>query len=101
MSAATDAPTPDLQRRAAALTENMAIYQLAPGLFEVTKETGDRYTVDTRELRCTCPDHRYRHNECKHVHAVRYATGVEPLPDWIDSPERLAPFFRARWRRRR
>jgi hypothetical protein len=101
MSAATDAPTPDLQRRAAALTETMAVVQLAPDLFEVTKPDAARYVVDIREGSCECPDSLYRDGPCKHVWRCRYEAGVEPLPDWIDSPERLAPFFRARWRRRR
>lgn len=24
-------------------------------------------------LHCTCPDHRYRNTECKHIHAAAYA----------------------------
>jgi predicted nucleic acid-binding Zn finger protein len=41
----------------------------------VTSHSGSEYTVDVREGRCTCPDHKHRDPEggCKHLRRARVA----------------------------
>jgi predicted nucleic acid-binding Zn finger protein len=77
------------QRDVRALTEYMTALPLGGGIYSVTTQSGSEYRVDAREGRCTCPD--YEHNlpdgdreVCKHVARVRYATGEEPIPAWIN-----------------
>jgi hypothetical protein len=90
-------------RTVTALTRTLAVTEEAPGLYLVQRVDDDgqlhAHDVDIHEGRCTCEDHRYRGVDCYHIRRVAFETGQAPLPDWIDSPERLAPFFRARWRR--
>lgn len=68
-----------------ALTESMTVLPEAPDLYDVVGQNGNgSYTVDLRDGRCTCPDHKYRGVRCKHLRRVAFATGERPLPAWID-----------------
>jgi len=46
-------------------------------VYEVYSENGTAktYTVDLSRKSCTCPDHTYRHRECKHQGIARWAEG--------------------------
>jgi len=57
----------------------------APGLYVVVSESGSEYLVDAHEETCSCPDHRYREVQCKHILRTLYAVGAKPIPDWVDS----------------
>lgn len=41
--------------------------------------SGREHTVDLREDRCTCEDHRHRGKECYHLRRARIALGVRPV----------------------
>jgi hypothetical protein len=56
----------------------------AADLYLVVSQSGKEYLVDTREGRCTCPDHEHRGVRCKHQHRVAFATGARPVPDGAD-----------------
>jgi hypothetical protein len=47
----------------------------------VTTGSGSTYTVDVREGRCTCPDHKHRNATCKHLRRAR----VSLAHDSVDS----------------
>jgi len=65
---------PDLRRladRAArAWTERMAVERRDDDSYAVTTESGHTYRVDLREHSCSCPDHRIRGEQCKHLRRV-------------------------------
>lgn len=69
-----------------ALRECMTVLPTdAPGLYEVTTESGSTYRVDAEGQSCMCPDARHRDARCKHIRRVAFATGQRPLPTWIDT----------------
>jgi hypothetical protein len=41
--------------------------------------SGKVHSVDVREGRCTCRDHRHRGATCYHLRRARYALGVQPI----------------------
>lgn len=41
--------------------------------------SGREHTVDVREDRCTCEDHRHRGAECYHLRRAKVALGVRPV----------------------
>jgi hypothetical protein len=86
-----------------ALTQTMAVTREAPGLWLVQRFNGDgelrSYDVDTLRGRCTCPDHQYRGEICKHLRRIAFEQGWTPLPDWIDDAGKLAPGLQPRLRR--
>jgi len=73
----------DRSRRA--LTERMAVTALGRGTYEVVGQSDDAYLVDLPAGRCTCPDHRFRDERCKHVRrvAIEITAGRVPAPDQI------------------
>ena len=75
------APDPrELDPRAArAWTESMAVTPLGGGCYSVDTDHGE-YTVDLPGRRCTCPDHRYRHERCKHIRRVAIEINLERAP---------------------
>ncbi|WP_246984693.1 SWIM zinc finger family protein [Halorientalis marina] len=75
------APDPrELDPRAArAWTEPMAVTPLSGGCYAVETDHGS-YTVDVPGRRCTCPDHRYRHERCKHLRRVAIEINLERAP---------------------
>lgn len=77
-----------------ALTQYLTVLEKAPGMYEVVSESGKSYTVDARDGACECPDFRYRGGKCKHIRRVEFATGREPLPEWIN-PDELPEDFGA------
>lgn len=51
------------------------ILEVADNVFSVPSQSkNDNYVVVKSEEKwlCTCPDHKYREVECKHIHAVRF-----------------------------
>lgn len=82
---ATDERTALEKREVRALSECMTVLPDGPDLFTVVGENGGTYTVDVREGRCTCPDHRHREVTCKHLHRVRFAIGAKSIPGWVDA----------------
>jgi hypothetical protein len=75
------APDPrELDPRAArAWTESMAVTPLGGGCYRVDTDHGE-YTVDLPGRRCTCPDHRYRHERCKHSRRVAIEINLGRVP---------------------
>lgn len=71
------------KRAAAALTDVVAVDELAEDLFEV-QSVSDVYRVDLREPVCECPDFQYNDGgpggRCKHIHAARIKAGKTPIP---------------------
>lgn len=73
-----------------ALTEYLTVlpdYDRARGadeLFVVVSHSGSEYLVDARGGACECPDAQYRDRTCKHLWRVRYATGRDVIPGWVD-----------------
>jgi len=57
----------------------MAVTTLSGGCYTVATEHGE-YTVDLPGRRCTCPDHRYRHERCKHIRRVAIEINLERVP---------------------
>jgi hypothetical protein len=67
----------DLDPRAArAWTEPMAVTPLGGGCYDIETDHGT-YTVDVPGRRCTCPDHRYRQERCKHLRRVAIEINLE------------------------
>jgi len=66
------APDPSrLEPRAArAWTERMVVDRREDHSYAVTTESGHTYRVDLRDHSCSCPDHRMRGEQCKHLRRV-------------------------------
>lgn len=85
---AEEGPTPEKQ----ALTGLMTVIADLPAVrdssdrYACITESGKQYDVNVAAETCTCPDHKYRDDvsRCKHVHRVRYATGLARVPVWIN-----------------
>jgi len=69
-----------------ALSELLAVYEFAPGLYWVYSEEGREYTVDAETKACTCPDARYNDltGGCKHARRVALWRGDERIPEWVN-----------------
>jgi hypothetical protein len=75
----TDTELDDRTERA--VTECMGVLHEGGDIYTVVGENaGGEYRVDTREGRCTCPDHQHRGAECKHQRRCKFALGHEPVP---------------------
>lgn len=88
-------------RTVAALTETMAVHEVAPGLFDVVKPDATTHRVALPEGACECADQHYRGGECKHVRRVRIEAGRDPIPAWVSERDRLAPGLRPVFDRQR
>jgi hypothetical protein len=66
------APDPDRlgDRARRAWTERMRIAQREDWTDAATTESGNTYRVDLRRRTCSCPDHRIRDEQCKHLRRV-------------------------------
>jgi len=53
-----------------AWTERMLVARREDDSYAVTTESGHTYRVDLREHSCSCPDHRIRGEQCKHLRRV-------------------------------
>ncbi|PSQ42548.1 hypothetical protein BRD17_08625, partial [Halobacteriales archaeon SW_7_68_16] len=53
-----------------ARTERMDVESAGPDAYLVTGESDERYVVDLAARDCTCPDHTYRDEQCKHLRRV-------------------------------
>jgi len=84
--AATDGRIDLEQRDVRALTEYLTVIPHGGDTYEVVSQSGSSYSVDAREGHCTCPDYQRREPEggCKHSRRVRFETGREAIPDWVD-----------------
>lgn len=80
----TDSSTELEQRDVRALTECMSVLPEGGDIYTVVGENGATYRVDSREGRCTCPDHKHREARCKHLRRVAYATGEMTIPEWCN-----------------
>jgi hypothetical protein len=80
-----DTDIDDRDRRA--LIECMSVIPKGGDVFEVHGENDGSYRVDTRQDRCTCPDHEHRGTHCKHLRRACFASGQRPIPPQIDSDE--------------
>ena len=49
------------------------------GVFLVVSESGSEYTVDVHAGSCSCPDHEYNDNHCKHLRRTILETGMRPV----------------------
>ena len=49
------------------------------GTFLVVSESGSEYLVDVHAGSCTCPDHQFHDNHCKHLRRVTLETGMRPV----------------------
>lgn len=76
------APDPEeLNERALrAWTERMAVTPIGGGCYLVESESGNEYTVDLIDRRCTCPDYQYRGVQCKHIRRVAIEITQERVP---------------------
>ena len=66
------APDPERldARSRRAWTERMLVDRRGDDSYAVTTESGHTYRVDLREHDCSCPDHRIRGEQCKHLRRV-------------------------------
>lgn len=86
----TEVEGTDLEPRTErALTECMTVLSLGGDIYSVTTESGSEYRVDTREGRCTCPDHKHRDVRCKHQRRVAFAVGESTVPAGIGDVDDL------------
>ena len=69
-------------RAARAWTERMAVTALGGGIYDVDSHSGNTYSVDLLESRCSCPDHQMRGERCKHIRrvALEITGGKLPAP---------------------
>jgi len=73
-----------------ALCEAMTVLPEGGDVYTVVGQNGGgEYRVDTRESRCTCPDHKHRGAECKHLRRVAFATGERAVPDGVEGVDEL------------
>lgn len=70
------------QRTRRAMTERMNVVPMGGGTYEVHGESDHSYLVDVEGGRCTCPDHAYRGERCKHLRrvAIDISRGRTPPP---------------------
>lgn len=66
------APDPERldARSRRAWTERMLVDRREDDTYAVTTESGNTYRVDVGERSCSCPDHRIRGEQCKHLRRV-------------------------------
>ena len=64
------------------MTEPMDVDPVGGGTYEVGAQSGQSYLVDLEGGRCTCPDHTYRGERCKHLRrvAIDVSEGRVPPP---------------------
>jgi hypothetical protein len=82
------------QRDVRALTEYLTVIPDGGDVYEVVSQSGSSYCVDAREGSCTCLDYQRREPDggCKHIRRVRFVTGREAIPDWVD-PSAVDPLL--------
>jgi len=87
-AAMTDTTISDLEQRTVkALTGELAVEESDDGLFTVTGESGNEYTVDADSGACTCPDAEYNLSDeerCKHARRVAFRVGDRAIPEWAN-----------------
>lgn len=64
----------------------MAVRPIGGGVYEVDSQSGQTYVVDLVEGKCTCPDHSYRAERCKHLRrtAIHVNRGEVPPPGKVE-----------------
>ena len=66
---------PRMKRGFEIVQKGTQILEVADNVFSVPSQSrNENYLVVKAEEKwiCTCPDHKYREVECKHIHAVRF-----------------------------
>jgi len=75
---------PDLRamdaRAIRAWTERMAVRPLGDGRYAVDSESGATYVVDLPARTCSCPDHTFRGERCKHRRRVAIEITAHRVP---------------------
>jgi len=63
----------------------MAVRTFGTNVYEVASESGHTYLVDVGLGRCTCPDHLFRGERCKHLRrvAIEITGGRVPPPGHV------------------
>jgi transposase len=72
------------EQRGLELAKAAKISRKESGAWSVPSQSGgSRYSVelDGDTPRCTCPDHEFRGEKCKHIYAVEYKVKRETAPD--------------------
>lgn len=67
-------------RSARAWTEAMAVRPVGGGIYEVEGQSGNTYAVDLTDGRCTCPDHAFRGERCKHLRRTALEVSRREVP---------------------
>ena len=72
------------EQRGLQLAKAAKISRKKSGVWSVPSQSGgSRYNVelDGDSPSCTCPDHEFRGEKCKHIYAVEYTVKRETAPD--------------------
>lgn len=67
-------------RSARAWTEAMAVRPIGRGRYAVESQSGETYLVDLPRSSCTCPDHEFRDERCKHLRRVAIEVTERRVP---------------------
>jgi hypothetical protein len=75
------------RRDGRALSELLAVYECAPGLYWVYSEEGREYTVGSESGSCICPDAQYNDpkGRCKHAGRVALWHGDKRIPEGVET----------------
>ncbi|WP_135822063.1 SWIM zinc finger family protein [Halostella litorea] len=68
------------ERSLRARTEPMSVTAFGTDLYEVESASGETYHVNLPAGRCTCPDHAFRGERCKHVRRVAIEVNEGRVP---------------------
>lgn len=60
----------------------MAVTAVGGGIYEVESDSGNSYSIDLLDGKCSCPDHQMRGERCKHIRrvALEITGGRVPAP---------------------
>ncbi|KAG2427576.1 hypothetical protein HXX76_012230 [Chlamydomonas incerta] len=73
--------------------EGLVEFDEDSAIFNVCGSTGNIYTVTLSDAKsnCTCPDHRFRRRDCKHIKLVRAKLQIQRQPgNWFEAVQRLS-----------
>ncbi|WP_439028249.1 SWIM zinc finger family protein [Haloarchaeobius sp. DT45] len=76
------------ERSRRAREEPMSVTAFGADVYEVETEADHRYLVNVVAGRCTCPDHVFRDERCKHLRrvAIEITDGRVPPPGYVAAP---------------
>ncbi|PNW76622.1 hypothetical protein CHLRE_11g467743v5 [Chlamydomonas reinhardtii] len=73
--------------------QGLAAFDEDSATFNVCGSTGNTYTVtlSNGKPHCSCPDHRFRRHDCKHIKLVLAKLRIQRRPkDWFEAVQRLS-----------